>query len=75
MCNPRYVDEYLAELGFKTEILLDQERRVNPVVLNDLQPNLKEYFLKLREEGKSIFEEASEDLWLYALRLKKIYLI
>jgi hypothetical protein len=72
LCNPYNFENFLLDRGFKTEILFEQNRSLNPFQLEEFAEGLSEYFLKLNKENKCIFKIVSEMQWDYQVWLKKI---
>ena len=69
------MNEKLKEFGYISKNLFEQIRNLNPENLNVFSKSLKDYLLKLKQEGKSEFEilEKQQE-WIYRVWAKKIYL-
>ncbi len=72
MCNPINFDNYLTKNNFDVKIIFEQNRSLDPNLLNDLSEGLSEYFIKLSNENKCMFEIENKMKWNYKVWLKKI---
>jgi len=74
LSNPYDFDIFLKDTGFKTDIIFEQNRSLNPSQLDELTEGLSDYFIKLNKNTKCIFEIISDSQWDYKVWLKKISL-
>lgn len=66
-------NDCLQELNYKSEIIFEQNRKINPDSLKVFSKTLKDYLLHLKEKGQSEFDIIDENNeWTYRVWAKKI---